>query len=54
MFAQDEAVIATVQHGAGVRDELGIRTRFSPFWEGPLHDFQKLVVDSVRAGSTRD
>ena len=47
VFGQDAPVIAGVQARAGVRDDLGIRTRFSPFWETAVHGFQKRVVDSM-------
>ena len=40
-------MIAAVQQRSKLRDGLGIHTRFSPFWETAVHEFQKLVVDSM-------
>ena len=47
VFSQDVPVVKRVQQRASGRDELDIRTRFSPFWETAVHQFQKLVVKSV-------
>ena len=47
-LGQDKAIIGTVQQGAHVRDRLGIRPRFSPFWESTVHNFQKRVIEKIR------
>ena len=47
-LSQDKSIIGTVQQGARVRDRLSIKTRFSPFWEVTVHNFQKRVVECIR------
>ncbi len=44
---QDAAYVAEVQHMSRVRGELGVATRFSPYWEPAVHHFQKLVVEAL-------
>ena len=41
---QDADYSAEVQHLSGLRDELGIDTRFSPHWEPAVRAFQQYVV----------
>lgn len=37
-----------VQSNLATRDRLDFPTRFSPYWEGAIHHFQKLVVETLR------
>ena len=39
-----------VQKNAAWRDKAGIRTRFSPYWEHAVRDFQHIVVNTLRNG----
>jgi choline monooxygenase len=41
---QDTPIANTLQRMHGQRSELGLATRFSPYWEGAVHHFQKMVV----------
>jgi len=45
---QDQTLVSQVQKLAKVRDGAGIRTRFSPYWEASVHNFQKLLVQAMR------
>ena len=47
--AQDQMLVSQVQSLANVRDAAGIRTRFSPYWETSVHNFQKLLVQAIRS-----
>ncbi len=47
VLPQDAAFIEGVQATIGVRDAAGIKTRFSPYWEGGVRGFQKMVLDAV-------
>lgn len=44
---QDGPIIARMQQLAGVRDEIGFRPRFSPYWEPAVHHFQKVVASRL-------
>ena len=50
VFRQDTDVVKAVQERAHVRDELGISTRFSPYWESCVHRFQQVVFERITAG----
>ena len=47
---QDIPFVAGVQANHALRDQAGIGVRFSPFWEGAVHHFQKTVVATLRGG----
>ena len=47
VFSQDVPVVAATQARAAARDELNISQRFSPYWEGLVHAFQKSVVKKI-------
>ena len=44
---QDQVLVGEVQRLAKIRDAAGIRTRFSPYWEASVHNFQKLLVHAM-------
>jgi len=44
---QDVELVSRVNGLKKQRDAAGIRTRFSPYWEGTVHNFQKLVARSL-------
>lgn len=44
---QDSALVAGVQAGLAGRDIAGLRTRFSPVWEGAVQHFQKTVLEAL-------
>lgn len=44
ILQQDIPFLAEIQKMCRVRDELGMPTRFSPYWEVGLHMFQKYVA----------
>ena len=48
---QDHDFVAAVQRNVFARDAAGIDTRFSPYWEPAVLEFQRLVVD-VMSDST--
>jgi choline monooxygenase len=54
VFGQDIAIWRQVQANAQRCDVGGIRTRFSPNWEGAVHHFQKMVVETIRASEMRE
>ena len=41
---QDSAIVNTLQTQQRLRGELDVATRFSPYWETPVHEFQKVLV----------
>ncbi len=45
---QDFPFVEGTQATIKARDNAGIRTRFSPYWEVAVHEFQKMVIDAVR------
>ena len=45
---QDQVLVREVQSLAKTRDAAGIRTRFSPYWEASVHNFQKLLVGAMQ------
>lgn len=47
VFRQDAPVVKAVQDRVARRDELGIRTRFSPYWETAVLQFQRDVVAAL-------
>lgn len=51
VFLQDVSVVASVQAGMTSRDELNLRTCFSPFWETGVLAFQRAVVAAVGGAS---
>ena len=46
---QDFPMVREVQTKHAQRDELGMETRFSAYWESAVHHFQNLVVDRLQA-----
>jgi len=46
---QDFPLVADVQTRHGQRDELGLPTRFSAYWESAVHGFQNIVVERLSA-----
>ena len=46
---QDIPMVKAVQTKHAQRDELGMPTRFSPYWESAVHHFQNLVIDRLQA-----
>ncbi len=44
---EDDKFVRNVDANKHVRDALGIDMRFSPYWEGAVHHFQKMVVEAV-------
>ncbi|MBT6202936.1 MAG: aromatic ring-hydroxylating dioxygenase subunit alpha [Rhodospirillaceae bacterium] len=46
---QDFPMVREVQTKHAQRDELGMPTRFSAYWESAVHHFQNLVVDRLSA-----
>ena len=49
VFRQDTDVVRGVQERTVMRDELGISTRFSPYWESCVKRFQQLVFERMTA-----
>lgn len=48
VFTQDDSFVRNVHDNLKVRDQAGIRLRFSPYWEGAVHHFQKMVVETIQ------
>jgi choline monooxygenase len=48
VFAQDVDFVRATQANHSLRDEVGLDTRFSPYWEGNLRQFQRMVVEVIR------
>ena len=48
VFSQDDPFVRNVHDNLKVRDQAGIRLRFSPYWEGAVHHFQKMVVETIQ------
>jgi len=46
---QDFPMVREVQTKHAQRDELGLETRFSAYWESAVHHFQNIVVDRLSA-----
>ncbi len=42
---QDKTIVERVHAQQSIRAELNMPTRFSPYWESPVHSFQKLLVN---------
>jgi phenylpropionate dioxygenase-like ring-hydroxylating dioxygenase large terminal subunit len=53
VFDQDRSIWNDVQANARRPTSAGIRTRFSPVWEGAIHQFQTMVVDAILDGEAR-
>jgi hypothetical protein len=49
VFEQDTPIGKAVQARAAQRDQIGLRTRFSPFWESAVQRFQQHVLQLVGA-----
>jgi choline monooxygenase len=47
VLPQDYPFVEGTQATVKVRDAAGVRTRFSPYWETPVLDFQKMVLKAV-------
>ena len=47
ILGKDEPFARGVQKNAAWRDAAGIRTRFSPYWEHSVRNFQHIVVDII-------
>ena len=45
---QDFPFVEGTQATVKARDAAGIRTRFSPYWEVAVYEFQKMVIDAVK------
>jgi choline monooxygenase len=50
VLPQDFPFIEGTQATVHVRDAAGIRTRFSPYWEQAVLQFQRMVLDAVAGG----
>ena len=48
VFTQDDPLVRNVHDNLKVCDQAGIRHRFSPYWEGAVHHFQKMVVETIQ------
>lgn len=44
---QDAPIIATMQDQASLKDEIGFRPRYSPYWEPAVHHFQKVIASKI-------
>ena len=44
VFEEDDTPWKTVQFMSRIREDLGLKTRFSPHWERALHGFQKYLA----------
>jgi choline monooxygenase len=47
LIGQDSQFVDSVQRAAAARDAFGIRTRFSPYWEGAVLHFQRMVAKAM-------
>jgi choline monooxygenase len=52
VLPQDYPFIQGTQATIEARDLAGVRTRFSPYWETPVLEFQKMVLEAVGGGSS--
>ena len=50
IIKQDDEFVKYVQANTLVRDRAGILPSFSPYWEGAVHHFQKMVVETIQEG----
>jgi hypothetical protein len=41
---QDAPIVAEAQKLLEHRDDMGIRPRFSPYWETAVHKFQRIIA----------
>jgi choline monooxygenase len=46
--AQDKPLVAQVHKQQELRADIGMETRFSPYWEGGVHRFQQMVVERLQ------
>jgi choline monooxygenase len=44
---QDAPLIKAMQEQAALKDELGFRPRYSPYWEPAVHHFQKVIASKI-------
>lgn len=49
VIGQDHDFVARVHQAAAARDAAGIKTRFSPYWEGAVLHFQRMVLSTLSA-----
>jgi hypothetical protein len=47
VLPQDYPFVEGTQATVMARDAAGVRTRFSPYWETPVLEFQKMVLKAV-------
>jgi choline monooxygenase len=47
VLPQDRPFVAAAQAALATRDAVGVRTRFSPYWEDGVRRFQQMVLDAV-------
>lgn len=50
---QDIGYVGGVQSNLATRDRLDFPTRFSPYWEGGVQHFQKMVVETIQGKARR-
>lgn len=48
---QDAPLIRGMQEQAALKDELGFRPRYSPYWEPAVHHFQKVIAGKITGAS---
>lgn len=51
LVQQDDAYVERVHHATGMRDAIGLQTRFSPYWEGAVLHFQRMVLATLADAS---
>ncbi|WP_228126606.1 aromatic ring-hydroxylating oxygenase subunit alpha [Candidatus Viadribacter manganicus] len=51
---QDHDFVLSLQNNATARDRAGLETRFSPYWEGAVLHFQRMVLDTLERGEPGD
>ena len=49
VIRQDFPFVIGTQATLAVRDAAGIKTRFSPYWEISVLEFQRMVLDAIEA-----
>ena len=47
VIQQDFPFVIGAQATVAARDRAGIKTRFSPYWEEPVHRFQQMVIEAI-------
>ncbi len=48
ILVEDDEFVTGVQKNVAWRDAAGIRTRFSPYWEHAVRDFQRVVINTIQ------